>query len=90
MYAQEICNKNKVRFKGAYPEEVKKLHTINNILQGGDNYSFAKQLFDTALPERYNWLRKQANDLLATGKLSKKTVKGLEDAVEFFHEKEPV
>lgn len=52
------------------------------------NYTFAKQLFDIPLPERYNWLRGQADELISTGKLSKKTVKCLNDAVEFFAEKD--
>ena len=89
-YAQEICKKNGVEFKGSYSEKVKPLHIINNILRNGDRYSFAKQLFDIPLPSRYNWLREQADQLIATGKLSKKTVKGLNDAVEFFRPVEGV
>jgi len=89
-YAQEICKKNGVEFRGAYSEKVKPLHIINNILRNGDRYSFAKQLFDIPLPSRYNWLREQADQLIATGKLSKKTVKGLNDAVEFFRPVEGV
>ena len=46
---------------------------------------FAQHLFDIPTDKRYNWLREQADQLIATGKLSKKTVKGLNDAVEFFH-----
>ncbi len=88
LFAQEICSQNNVAFKVAYLEEVTKLHIINNILRNGDRYSFAKQLFDIPLPERYNWLRKQADELIATGKLSKKTVKGLNDAVEYFRGKD--
>ena len=84
LYAQEICKKNGVRFTPAYADKVKPLHIINNILQNGDRFTFAEQLFDIPLPERYNWLREQADQLISTGKLSKKTVKGLNDAVEFF------
>ena len=89
-YAQEICKKNGVEFRGSYSEKVKPLHIINNILRNGDRYTFAKQLFDIPLPSRYNWLRKQADQLIATGKLSKKTTKGLNDAVEFFRPVEGV
>ena len=89
-YAQEICKKNGVEFKASYSEKVKPLHIINNILRNGDSYSFAKQLFDIPLPNRYNWLREQADLLIATGKLSKKTLKGLNDAVEFFRPVEGV
>ena len=88
LFAREICRKNGVKFKGAYSEQVQPLCIINNILRNGDRYSFAKQLFDIPLPERYNWLRAQANELILTGKLSKKTVKSLNDAVEFFSPKD--
>lgn len=88
LFAQEICKKNGVKFTAAYSQKVKPLQIINNILRNGDRYSFAKQLFDISLPERYNWLRTQANELIATGKLSKKTVRSLNDAVEFFREKD--
>ena len=88
LFAQEICRKNGVEFKGAYSEQVQPLCIVNNILRNGDRYTFAKQLFDIPLPERYNWLRGQADELILTGKLSKKTVKCLNDAVEFFAEKD--
>ena len=88
LFAQEICKKNGVKFTAAYSQKVKPLQIINNILRNGDRYSFAKQLFDISLPERYNWLRTQANELIATGKLTKKTVRSLNDAVEFFREKD--
>ena len=84
LYAQEICKTNKVRYTESYEDKVKPLVIINNILRNGDRYSFAKQLFDIALPERYNWLRQQADDLIKTGKLSKKTVDSLNNAVDFF------
>lgn len=88
LFAQEICRKNGIEFKGAYSEQVQPLCIVNNILRNGDRYTFAKQLFDIPLPERYNWLRRQADELISTGKLSKKTVKCLNDAVEFFAEKD--
>lgn len=88
LLAREICRQNGAKFTGAYSEMVKPLEIINNILQNGDRYHFAKQLFDIPLPERYNWLRTQADELIATGKLSKKTVRSLNEAVEFFCEKD--
>ena len=88
MYAQEICRKNGVPFKEAYGAKVKQLRIINSILRNGDGYSFAKALFDIPLPERYNWLKNQADELILQGKLKKQTVQSLEKAVEFFHEKE--
>ena len=90
LFAQEICRRNGVSFKGSYPEMVKPLCIVNNIVRNGDRYSFAKQLFDIPLTERYNWLRNQADQLIATGKLSKKTVKSLNEAVNFFKEKDVV
>lgn len=84
LFAQEICAKNGVTFKASYPERVKPLCIINNILRNGDRYTFAKQLFDIPLPKRYNWLKEQADQLISSGKLSKKTAKSLNDAVEFF------
>lgn len=88
LYAQEICKKNGVSFVGSYAKKVQPLQIINNILRNGDRFDFAKQLFDIPLPERYNWLRTQADELIAAGKLSKKTVQSLNDAVEFFREKD--
>lgn len=85
LFAQEICKKNGVKYTAAYSDKVKPLHIINNILRNGDRFTFAKQLFDIPMTERYNWLRSQADELISTGKLSKKTIKGLNDAVEFFH-----
>lgn len=88
LYAQEICKKNGASFVGAYAKKIQPLQIINNILRNGERFDFAKQLFDIPLPERYNWLRTQADELIATGKLSKKTVQSLNNAVEFFHEKD--
>lgn len=72
LFAQEICKKNGVKYKGAYSEKVQPLWIVNNTLRNGDRYSFAKQLFDIPLPERYNWLRSEADQLISAGKLSKK------------------
>lgn len=88
LYAQEICKKNGASFVGAYAKKIQPLVIVNNILRNGTRYDFARQLFDIPLPERYNWLRVQADDLIATKKLSKKTAQSLNDAVEFFREKD--
>ena len=88
LFAQEICQKNGVKYKGAYSEKVQPLCIINNILRNGDRYSFAKHLFDIPLPERYNWLRGEADQLILTGKLTKKTVNSLNNAVEYFRKKD--
>lgn len=88
LFAQEICKKNGVSFTEAYKQSVKPLCIINNILRNGSRYEFAKQLFDIPLPERYNWLRRQADELISTGKLKARTVDSLNAAVEFFLEKD--
>ena len=84
LYAQEICKKNRIKFKPAYADKVKQLDIINNILRYSDRYDFARDLFDIPLPQRYNWLRKQADELISSGKLSHKTINSLNAAVEFF------
>jgi hypothetical protein len=66
---------------------VQKLRIINFISRISDDYGFAKQLFDIVLPERPNWLRRKADELIATGKLSGKTIQILDDAVEYFRER---
>lgn len=88
LFAQEICRKNGAAFAPAYQEIVKPLEIINNILRNGDRYSFAKQLFDIPLPERYNWLREQADAVIAQGKLKIRTIQSLNEAVEIFREKD--
>ena len=88
LYAQEICLKNGVKFKVAYKEMVSPLKIINNILRGSDRYTFAKELFDIPLPQRYNWLRTQADELISTGKLKKRTIESLNAAVEYYKEKD--
>ena len=88
LYAREICRKNGVKFKGAYKEMVEPLEIINNILRNGDRYTFAKELFDIPLPQRYNWLKTQADTLISTGKLKKRTVESLNVAVEYYKEKD--
>jgi hypothetical protein len=88
LFAQEICKLNNATFRSSYTEPVKRLRIINSIVRISDDFNFAKQVFDIPLPNRYNWLREKANDLIATGKLSSKTVKSLNEAVEYLKEKE--
>lgn len=88
LYAQEICKLNKIRFTESYTDKVKPLRIVNNILKNGDRYSFAKQLFDIPLSERYNWLKEQVDVLIASGKLSKKTVNSLISALESLKRKD--
>lgn len=87
LFAQEICKKNDVAYRGAYPQTVKRLRMIISITKVEDSFDFAKQLFDIPLPKRYNWLRQKADDAILTGSLSEKTVKSLNDAVEYMRGK---
>lgn len=88
LFAQEICKLNNASFRESYTEPVKRLRIINSIVRISDDFNFAKQVFDIPLPERYNWLRGKADDLIATGKLSTKTVKSLNEAVEYLKGKD--
>lgn len=88
LFAQEICKLNNAAFRASYTEPVKRLRIINSIVRISDDFNFAKQVFDIPLPDRYNWLRKKADDLIATGKLSTKTVDSLNEAVEYLRGKD--
>lgn len=88
LFAQEICKINNAAFRASYTEPVKRLRIINSIVRISDDFNFAKQLFDIPLPNRYNWLRGKANELIATGKLSTKTVESLNEAVEYLKGKD--
>lgn len=82
LFAQEICKRNGVKFNESYTTYVKQLHIVTSITKVEDKYLFAKQLFDIPLPERYNWLREQADAAIASQKLSRKTVQALNNALE--------
>ena len=84
LFAQEICNVYGAKYRTSYSVYVKPLRIANSIMKIGGDYDFAKQLFDIPLPERYNWLRGQADTLIAQNKLSPKTVAALNDAIEKF------
>lgn len=82
LFAQEICKKNGVRYSESYVGIVKQLRIANSIMKEFDNeYDFAKAFYEVELPERYAWLRKRADKVIAEGKLSKKTVMSLNIAV---------
>lgn len=87
LFAQEICKQNNVSFRKAYPEMVKRLRIINSITRIGDDYSFAKQLFDIPMTERYNWLKEKANAAIEGGSLSSKSIQVLQEAVEYMRGK---
>lgn len=88
LFAQEICKLNNAAFRASYTEPVKRLRIINSIVKISDDFNFAKQIFDIPLPNRYNWLRGKADELIATGKLSTKTVRSLNEAVEYLKGKD--
>lgn len=82
LFAQEICNVYGAKYRESYSACVKPLRIVNSIMKIGGDYDFAKQLFDIPLPERYNWLRGQADTLIAQNKLSHKTVAALNEALD--------
>lgn len=82
LFAQEICKRNGARFSESYTTYVKQLRIFTSITRVEDKYRFAKQLFDIPLPERYNWLRQQADAVIASNKLSRKTVQALNEALD--------
>jgi len=85
LFAQEICKKNGIAYEGAYPDRIKRLTIIRNILYPhGDPYIFAKEFYETDMLERYDWLKKQADDLIASGVLSGKTQEILCDMIDTF------
>jgi len=86
LLAQEICKRRGAEFKESYSDIVKPLRIINSIVKIGDEYSFARQLFDTPLPERYNWLVKKANKIISLNILSSKTIYNLKTALKIFEE----
>lgn len=87
LYAQEICEKNRIAWKGSYLNIVKKLRAINQILGICENdYDFAKQLFDIEMPNRYNWLISKYRE--KEGNISEKQKRNFEKLVEYFRREE--
>ena len=87
LYAQEICEKNRIAWKGSYLNIVKKLRAINKILGICENdYDFAKQLFDIEMPNRYNWLISKYRE--KEGNISEKQKRNFEKLVEYFRREE--
>jgi len=85
MFAREICNRNEVSYKPAYSYEVKQLTIAKNILfPDVGAYDFAKYFFEKDMLERYDWLRTQANLLIARNILSPQNVAALNTAVDTF------
>lgn len=82
LFAQEICKKNGVSYNEAYIGVVKQLRIANSIMRGYDSeYEFAKAFFEVELPDRYMWIRRKADALINEGKLSDKTVRALNAAL---------
>lgn len=85
LYAQEICKKNGVSYREAYPKQVKQLRIVNSILRAyQDDFGFAQALFEVDMPDRYAWLRARADELISRGVLTTKTVDALNAAVDSF------
>lgn len=84
LFSQEISKDSGIGFKYSYRIETSYLKRINSILQYGDDYSFAKKLFEIQMPMRYNWLKDEADSLVSSGKLRKKTIEALYEALDYF------
>lgn len=60
LFAQEICKRNKIPCRKAYPKFVNPLRSINAIVHIRTNdYDFASVLFELPMGGRYRWLRTQ-------------------------------
>lgn len=77
LFAQEICEANEIPYKVSYKEYIQNLKIINSITKYGDDFKFAKDLFDIPLPDRYNWLRIQVEHAVANRRISDKTKEAL-------------
>jgi len=64
-FAQQICKINGIEYSGVYKQWVKPIRQINSIIQiNKDEYLFAKELFEVAMPKRYEWLKNKAREYL--------------------------
>lgn len=81
MFAQEICKVNDIPYHTAYKNYVRDLRMINSITRYGDDFKFAKDLFDIPLPNRYNWLRMQAEYAVKSRRMADKTKTALWTAI---------
>lgn len=77
MFAQEICELNEIPYRVSYKEYTQNLKIINSITKYGDNFKFAKDLFDIPLPDRYIWLRIHVERAVSNRRLSDKTKEAL-------------
>jgi hypothetical protein len=84
LYSQEICKQAGIAYRQSYKDEVQRLQIINSITKYGDSYSFARELFEVPMTERYSWLRSKADEAIKSGKLSQKSVEALNNSVEYF------
>lgn len=73
LFAQEICSANNIPYEEAYKLHVRDLRRINSITRYGDDFKFAKDLFDIPLPDRYNWLRMQVEYAMRHRRMASKT-----------------
>ena len=64
---------NNIPYRESYKYHVRDLRIINSITRYGDDFKFAKDLFDTPLPDRYNWLRMQIEYAIKHRRMAAKT-----------------
>ncbi|MBE6985965.1 MAG: hypothetical protein E7433_00875 [Ruminococcaceae bacterium] len=81
LFAQEICKVNNIPYHESYKYYVRDLRIINSITRYGDDFKFAKDLFDIPLPDRYNWLRMQIEYAIKHRRMAAKTKDALWQAL---------
>lgn len=61
---QQICSEKGITSASAYEELTVVLQTLNSSFNYGTDMEFAKELFNVALPDRYQWLEDKVDDTL--------------------------
>ena len=77
---QQICAENNIPFTLSYETEVTVLKMLNNALPYETDMDFARELFNVALPDRYEWLEKKVYACLREANAS---IKDFEEVMEY-------
>lgn len=77
---QQICKEKGIDSVLGYPDKVPILENINRAFGYGTDMEFAKELFNVALPERYQWLENKVDHEL---RLAKATFEDYNEVMKF-------
>lgn len=77
---QQICKEKGIDSVPGYPDKVPILENINRAFGYGTDMEFAKELFNIALPERYQWLENKVDHEL---RLAKATFEDYNEVMKF-------